>query len=64
MKDRRRTIVAGLGLLAAAFALQNTSPLVTIEADVADRSPVTAQTAVDLGMLGTVVLSWTFKSLR
>lgn len=64
MRERRRTLIAGAMLLVVAVFYDRPAPLVSIEADLADRAPVTAQTAVDLGLLGTVVLSWTVKRLN
>ena len=51
-------------LLVAATWFDRVTPLVAIETDRASRAPATAQAAVDLGVLGTVVLSWTVKKLR
>lgn len=64
MRERRRTLAAGLVLLLAGAWLDRATPLVTIETDLADRAPATAQAALDLGVLGTVVVSWTVKRLR
>lgn len=64
MRERRRTLAAGLMLLLAVAWLDRAMPLVSIETDLADRAPATAQAAIDMGLLGTVVLSWTVKTLR
>lgn len=64
MRERRRALFAGAMLILAAAWLDRATPLVAIETDLANRAPTTAQAAVDLGVLGTVVLSWTFKRLN
>ena len=64
MRERRRTLAAGLMLLLAAAWLDRATPLVTVETALTDRAPATAHAALDLGILGTVVLSWTVKRLR
>lgn len=64
MRERRRAFFAGAMLVVAVAWLDRAAPLVAIETDLPDRAPATAQAAVDLGLLGTVVLSWTVKTLR
>lgn len=64
MRERRRTLIAGAMLLLAAAWYDRPAPLVSIETDLADRAPTTAQAAINLGMLGTVVLSWTVQRLK
>ena len=64
MRDRRRALAVGALLILATAWIDRPAPLVSIETDLADRAPATAQAAVDLGILGTVVLSWTVETLR
>ena len=64
MRDRRRTLIAGAMLLVAALWYDRPAPMVSIETDLAERAPATAQAAIDLGVLGTVVLSWTVQRLK
>lgn len=64
MRERRRTLIAAALLLVAAVGFDRATPLVSIETDLPTRAPTTAQAAVDLGVLGTVVLSWTLNNLN
>lgn len=57
-------MIAGALLLVAVVGFDRATPLVSIETDLPARAPTTAQAAVDLGMLGTVVLSWTLSNLN
>lgn len=64
MRERRRAFVIFSLLVMAVAWLDRASPLIAVEGRLADRAPATVQTAVDLGVLGTVVLSWTIKRLN
>lgn len=64
MRERRRALVAGALLLVAATWFDRPAPLIAIDTRLAERAPATAQAAVDLGLLGTFVISWTFGRLN
>lgn len=63
MRERRRTLIAALAL-AAVLWLDRPAPLVSVAADLDGRVPATARAALDLGLLGTVALTWTVQRLR
>lgn len=64
MRERRRVLAIGALLLLIATWVERPAPLVSVSTDLAERAPTTAQAALDLGMLGTVVLSWTVQRLN
>lgn len=64
MRERRRTLIAAALLLVAATGFDRATPLVSIDTGLPTQVPTTAKAAVDLGVLGTVVLSWTLNNLN
>ncbi|MES2755695.1 MAG: hypothetical protein V4659_13650 [Pseudomonadota bacterium] len=64
MRERQKAMLAIVALLLVASAFHRPIATVAVDPNLADPAPTAAQAAVDLGVLGTVVLGWTAKKLR